>query len=276
LNLSKKILRKVLQGKLPFLSNSSISEVLTNVRILNKNLPNSYFLSKKGYCYCCEQEVEFVSFHPWLRDNFKCNNCHSIPRERALMKVINTIYPNWKELEIHESSPGLRGASSLLKSKCKNYRASQFYVDKDLGTTINGFVNIDLENQSFPDEIFDLVITQDVMEHEYNPEKSFKEIARTLKPGGAHIFTVPIINKFKETLVWATLNSDGEPNFLHKPEYHGNPINENGSPVTMHWGYDIVSKIKEFCGLNTEIVYIDNLKEGIRAEYIEVLVTRKD
>jgi len=38
------------------------------------------------------------------------------------------------------------------------------------------------------DESFDLVITQDFFEHVLRPAK---EIARTLKSGGAHIYAVP-------------------------------------------------------------------------------------
>lgn len=41
------------------------------------------------------------------------------------------------------------------------------------------------------------------MEHIYDPEKAFSDIARTLKKGGGHIYTVPIINKFMPTEVWA-------------------------------------------------------------------------
>ncbi|MEM4260463.1 MAG: hypothetical protein QXG00_04460 [Candidatus Woesearchaeota archaeon] len=43
----------------------------------------------------------------------------------------------------------------------------------------------------------------------------------------------------------------------------------------MHWGYDIVDFIKEKSGLDTIIEYIDDLNYGIRAEYIEVLVSFK-
>ena len=45
--------------------------------------------------------------------------------------------------------------------------------------------------------------------------------------------------------------------------------------VTVKWGYDIVKYIFEACGLFTHIVFIDNLEFGIRAEYIEVLITYK-
>ena len=164
------------------ISPNAVAKWLTKTSVLRKNLPHSFFLAESGYCYCCEAETDFVSFNPWLRDNFKCSNCGSIPRERALMKVVNDRFPNWKNMAIHESSPGRRGASALLKKSCGNYTASQFYPNLELGAKKDEFVNIDLENQSFEDKRFDIVITQDVMEHVYNPEKAFKEIARTLKP----------------------------------------------------------------------------------------------
>lgn len=236
---------------------------------------NYFFFSCEGYCFCCEQYVTFYSLNSWLRDYFFCDNCLSIPRERALMLTIEKFFPNWKTLKIHESSPGNRGASLKLKKYCPNYIASQYYQHKPLGSIFEGFRNEDLENQTFEDELFDIVITQDVIEHIYNPEKAFKEIARTLKKGGAHIFTVPIVNKFKKSEVWATKGTNGKPIFLKTSEYHGNPIDLLGSPVTMHWGYDICDFIKQSSGLETIIESIDNLDYGIRAEFIEVLISIK-
>jgi SAM-dependent methyltransferase len=191
------------------------------------------------------------------------------------MVTIEKYFPNWKELDIHESSPGDCSISNKLKHNCKKYVSTQFYPKEPFGTIVNGFRNEDLENQTFSNGSFDLVITQDVMEHIYEPEKAFKEIARTLKKGGAHIFTVPLINKHKKSEVWATKGVDGRPVFLKNPEYHLNPLDPNGSPVTIHWGFDIVDFIKMKSGLDTTIEYIDNLDYGIRAEYIEVLVSFK-
>jgi hypothetical protein len=62
---------------------------------------------------------------------------------------------------------------------------------------------------------------------------------------------------------------------LEPPVYHGNPISEEGSLVTVDWGYDICRHIFDACGLFTHLVYIDDLSRGIRAELIEVLVTLK-
>lgn len=245
-------------------------------KILSALLPGNFYLSVKGYCPCCDRNVKFISFNTWLRDNFFCSNCRCIPRERALMLVIDKYFQNWKELYIHESSPENRGASIKLKKNCEKYISSQYYPDKILGDTVNNNRNEDLENQTFSDESFDIVVTQDVMEHVYNPDKAFSEIARTLKKGGAHIFTVPIVNKHRPTEVWATRGENIKPVFLKNPEYHANPVNPKGSPVTMHWGFDIIDFIKDKSGLETTIEYIDDLNYGIRAEYIEVLVSRKN
>lgn len=191
------------------------------------------------------------------------------------MAAIEKHYPNWRELRIHESSPIQRGASLKLKNYCKNYLASLYYPDTEYGTIVDGFRNENLESQTFADESFDLVITQDVMEHVYHPDRVFYEIARTLATGGAHIFTVPMINKYAKTEVWATLNSDGTPNFLHSPEYHGNPVNPYGSPVTMHWGCDIIDYIYVASGLDTQIISLYDKHLGMMGEYNEVLITRK-
>ncbi|MGA1977599.1 MAG: class I SAM-dependent methyltransferase [Bacteroidales bacterium] len=236
---------------------------------------NMFWFSHKGYCPCCDKEVLFQSNNEWLRDYFFCNNCYSIPRERALMIVIEKYFPDWENLDIHESSPANRGASIKLKNKAKRYLGTQYFPGKPPGVIIGNWQNQDMENQTFRDESFDIVITQDVMEHVYNPAKVFSEIARTLKKGGAHVFTVPLINKHKKTEVWAIKGENGSPIFPKEPEYHGNPIDPKGSPVTMHWGYDIIDFIKKNSGLETTIEYIDNLDFGIRAEYIEVLISKK-
>jgi SAM-dependent methyltransferase len=260
------------------------SFIYLQIKVLRRNfiaksleliLPKGFYFSQKGYCPCCDRSVVFVSYNNWLRDYFICTNCKSIPRERALMLMIEKHYPNWKNLKIHETSPVNRGASLKLKRTCDFYSTSQYYPNEIQGIEINGFRNENLENLTFPEQSFDIIVSQDVMEHIYNPDKAFREIARTLRPGGAHIFSVPLVNKHKPSEIWASLGKNGEPIFTHKPEYHGNPIDPKGSPVTMHWGYDIVDYIKKTSHLETTIEYIDNLNYGVRAEFIEILLSKK-
>lgn len=193
------------------------------------------------------------------------------------MKVISDYYPNWRDLAIHESSPGGRGASIKLHHECKNYSASQYYPNITLGQAhpLSGYRCENIEKLTFVDDSFDLFITQDVMEHIFDPAMAFKGIARVLKPGGAHIFTVPLINKVKKSERWASRSEDGEIIYHHPVEYHGNPIDSKGALVTMHWGYDIANYINQITNMPTVIIMIDNIDLGIRAEYIDVLLSAK-
>jgi SAM-dependent methyltransferase len=232
-------------------------------------------LKNTGHCPICTKEVTFVARNAWLRDYYRCSNCGSIPRERALMLAIEMYFPNWRNLTIHESSPGERGASKRLSRECASYMPSHLFPEKELGATVGHFRCEDLEALTFADESIDLHVTQDVLEHVFRPSKVFREIARTLKPGGAHIFTVPIVNKSNPSKLRAQIADNDAISYIEPAVYHRNPLSNEGSLVTVDWGFDICQHIFESCGLFTHLVCIDDLSKGIRAEYIEVLVTLK-
>ena len=232
---------------------------------------------RKGMCDICETKVTFVSESKWFRDYLFCSGCGSIPRERALMRAIKQFFPNFTSLVIHESSPAGRGASTRLARECKHYTSSHYFPDTALGE-IDDQANVrceNLEHLTFPDATFDLLITQDVMEHVFDPEAAFREIGRVLKLGGAHIFTVPLVNKAAPTRRRARRETSGKIIHLREPEYHGNPVDPDGSLVTMDWGYDIASLITSTVGMPTILIQIDDLDSGIRAEYIDVVVSLK-
>lgn len=192
--------------------------------------------SNRGFCPICSESATFTAESEWLRDGYRCMTCDGIPRERALMSVLAAHYPNWRDLVVHESSPVQRGVSRLLQTQCRRYVASQYLPNQQSGHVIKGIRCENLEAMSFEDASIDLHITQDVFEHLFNPEKAFAEIARTLKAGGAHIFTVPLVNKGRPSVRRAALDSDGQPLFLSAPEYHANPMSSGGSLVTFDWG----------------------------------------
>lgn len=233
-------------------------------------------LSVDGFCPVCEQKTSFVARDPWLRDHFLCLACNSQPRERALFSVLTQLRPNWRDLAIHESSPGT-AASNRLADQARGYRASQYDPSIPWGSVhkTRGWRSEDLERQTFADASFDLVVTQDVMEHVFAPDLAMREIARTLKPGGLHICTVPIINKDAPSVRRAGRRADGSVEHFLEPVYHGNPMSADGALVTVDWGYDIAAVWDAASGLSTTIFTIDDIGRGIRAEYIEVLVSRK-
>jgi SAM-dependent methyltransferase len=190
------------------------------------------------------------------------------------MSVIETYVPDWRSRSIHESSPSNRGASARLIRECPGYSSSQFFQGNPLGSDVGGIRCESLEALTFADSSFDLFVTQDVLEHVFNPSKVFREIARVLKPGGMHVFTVPLVNKHKPSTLRAKIVND-EIVHLAPEQFHGNPIGDGKALVTVDWGFDICRHVFEGSRLFTTLIQIDDLSKGIRAEYIDVLVTRK-
>lgn len=58
-------------------------------------------------------------------------------------------------------------------------------------TTLDSVVCGSIENMPFPDNSFDVVIAQWVLEHVANAKKTVREVERVLKPGGAFLFLTP-------------------------------------------------------------------------------------
>lgn len=44
-----------------------------------------------GYCPVCNAPTVYYAQDPWLRDNYRCIRCKSIPRQRALMMVLHAM-----------------------------------------------------------------------------------------------------------------------------------------------------------------------------------------
>lgn len=238
---------------------------------------SSFLFQHNGFCPICEADRVFVSENKWFRDYLLCSGCLSVPRERAVMRVIAEMKPDWRNLSIHESSPSDRATSRKLREGCAAYMASQFDASLSPGQLhpIKQYRNEDLGRQTFSDESFDIVVTQDVFEHLPDPAAAIKEIARTLKPGGVHIASIPLVRKWDSSRIRARLLPTGEMEHILPPEYHGNPVDDKGSLCITDWGYDIAAFFQRESGMDTVIYHIDDINAGIRAEFIEIVVSKK-
>jgi SAM-dependent methyltransferase len=161
-----------------------------------------------------------------------------------------------------------------MRRECRNLVTSQYFLDVPRGEVRDGEYSEDLESLTFPDNSFDLVITQDVFEHILRPQRAFAEIARTLKTDGAHVFTVPYY-RGKKTVIRARATESGEIEYLLKPDYHGNPIDPEGSLVITEWGDEICNFIFAASGMTTTIFSFFDKKLGLEGEFLDVFVSRK-
>lgn len=226
-----------------------------------------------GHCPICDTGTMFRAYGTWFRDQLICINCagYSVPRERALMLMLRRLCPNWRKLRIHESSPANRGVSDLLTRQCSGYVPTQLFPDVQLGESRNGMRCENLEAMTFPNQSFDVVITQDVMEHVFYPCRAYREVWRTLKPGGLYLHTTPIYSGMAESVRAAELDDDGEVRHLMPPEYHGNPIDDAGSLVTFRFGRDLADKIAFWAPFSVEVTCFHDRQHGILGEFTEVI-----
>ncbi|WP_159013264.1 class I SAM-dependent methyltransferase [Acidisoma sp. S159] len=234
------------------------------------------FLDIQGTCPVCGPDAHFVAADSWLRDSFGCTRCHSLPRERAMISAIDMYVPNWRDLLIHESSPVWRGASVKLHDEAKGYSFSYFDPQRPLGGPhfVNGAVNQDIERMTFEDESFDMFVTQDVFEHIFRPDLAIREIERVLKPGGYYIMTVPLVNRERHSERRAELQNDSI-NYIKPAAFHGDPVNANGTLVTIDWGFDACGYLSHHSGMRCAVLVIEDLSRGIRAAYNEIVVMQK-
>ncbi len=130
------------------------------------------------------------------------------------------------------------GAIHNALKDCEHYTCSEFFEGIESGDYYEGILCVDLCNIPFDNNTFDIVVSEDVFEHLSDYQKAFNEIRRVLKPGGCHIFTVPL--------------HEGRPTESRankKDVYHENPNpfgGDKGSLVITDWGEDIGTILEEY------------------------------
>jgi SAM-dependent methyltransferase len=242
--------------------------------------------STDGWCPICEKARKFRAistkdvpeavFPNWFRDALRCNGCNSPPRERAVAHVLNKYRPGWRNLAIHECSPGGWAFSAKLQKQCPGYVATQYDPTFPFGEMHESgkWRNENLEDQTFDSNLFDIVLTQDVFEHLFHPGRAASEIARTLKPGGLCLMTLPTMHAFGVSKRRASEGPNGVVHHL-PAQYHGNPVGERKSLVTMDWSYDIGAYLTAASGMPFVVMLIDDMSMGIRDPFNTVLVGRQ-
>jgi len=225
-----------------------------------------------GVCPVCNNQTLFLDVYPnRLRESFLCIFCNSFSRHRALITVLKNIFPQYQDLHIYEPAPG-GAVSAKLKKECKHYTVSHYFPDVTPGKIEKGFRCENIEETTFNNSIYDIIITQDVFEHILHPNKAFAEIKRILKPDGVHIFTVPL--NYDKRTVFRVVEEKESMKFMEEPIYHGNPIDKKGSLVVTDWGFDLFDYIFLHSGMNTNIFSIRDKKIGLGNSILRVYVSK--
>jgi SAM-dependent methyltransferase len=232
-------------------------------------------------CPICDETKEFVSANNYetCRDGLHSPQCGlgwCVTRERAMAQVLFSIFDRdrFMNVEVHDVAPAERGLSYWLHLNAFRLTASGYFPNEKFGEMVGELRNEDLEHQTFDDQVFDVVIHLDVMEHLFNPFQALREIYRTLKPGGYCLFTTPTYDGRRESEQVAFIENNGL-RIVGEPEYHGNPQDPTGSLVTWRYGYDLPKLIQERTKFNVEVRRWQSPAQAIMGPMTEVYVLRR-
>jgi hypothetical protein len=227
----------------------------------------------KGFCPVCQGRTLFLQIGPSVRESLVCIRCRSSSRARALVYVLDQVRPDWKTFDIYESGPA-GSASRMMMDECADYIYSQYLPHMPPGSEEDGIRSENLEELTFVDHSFDLVVTQDVLEHIVHPTKAFREIERVLRSGGRHVFTVPYDATRGTSVTRALVGADGTLQLVLPPEYHYDALSPKGVLVVTDWGVDLVQQIDQVSAMVTTIHPVRDRHIGVDP-IINVFVSHK-
>jgi glycosyltransferase involved in cell wall biosynthesis/2-polyprenyl-3-methyl-5-hydroxy-6-metoxy-1,4-benzoquinol methylase/GT2 family glycosyltransferase/organic radical activating enzyme len=134
-----------------------------------------------------------------------------------------------------------------------NLYYSEYVPGVPCGSEYNGIRCEDLQELTYPNDYFDIILTSDTLEHVPDLDKAWSEIRRTLKLGGYHIFTIPVVPSQPITRQRARL-SGGRTEYLTEPAYHGREWGVEDQLVYTDFAMDVVDALNKL-GLSTEVLY---------------------
>lgn len=275
----------------------NIYKILLRLLICGKN----WRYAGKGYCYSCNKHTIFLYsykteeylnrlFSVWKlseqaqstlkqMENNLCNNCAANARMRTLAKSVVTVlglnttedFANKLKSDsnfiVYETAEyftfRFKGIRNL-----QNYVVSEYFAERPFGKVVDGIRNENLECLSFPDNFADVIMTSEVLEHVVNLDQALSEIQRVLKPGGHHIFTVPVDQNLIHTYERAK-QVNGKIEHISEPVRHGDSIRSEGILAFREFGQDTARYISR------EGIPCHEIKQPVNAMVAAIYVAKK-
>lgn len=172
--------------------------------LLHLRRPGDRSRDGHGPCTVCGAAARFVhnswilprdlrrSWPPELaaRESSFCDSCGSSRRIRLLASTLLALYgESARSVAELVREPGFR---ALAIAEINALGRMHPFLATLPQLAYSEYPQEDVTALSYADAAFDLVLTSDTMEHVPDPTAGFREIRRVLRPGGRHVFTVPV------------------------------------------------------------------------------------
>ena len=219
-----------------------------------------------GHCYPCRRSVPFsVDYRysypidglltPNWRERINCPECGLNSRMRGTLHLLETVL-----------EPARNAAILIAERVTPVYQWLAAGYDsvtgfEYLGTAIpagqvnaQGVRNESLTALTFEAGTFDYVLAFDVLEHIPDYRSALRECARVLRPGGGLALSVPFVLDSPEHLIRAKVTNTGEIEHLLPPDYHGDPLNQQGCLAFYDYGWQLLADLAD-AGFSSALLY---------------------
>jgi len=155
-----------------------------------------------GYKFPVLEEKQVIG--GGFRPNAQCPVCKATDRERLLYLYLS----RQTRLFIEKVKLLHVAPEPALCSIIKNYSNIDYLTADIISDKV--MVKMDITDIDYPDESFDVIICNHVLEHIIDDRKAMSELYRVLKPGGWGIVQVPISLSLQQTFEDASVTTSSE------------------------------------------------------------------
>lgn len=240
-----------------YLKHFSASEQRRRKKIETACQGESESITTRGFCFVCDAEVDYHtdfsfafqqsdgSMVPNWRERMVCPQCRLNNRMRASIHLFHLLCAPTSEscFYLTEQTTPL---FSWFKQNYADVAGSEFLGDSiALGAHNSaGIRNENLTELTFAEEQFDAILSFDVFEHIPEYLQALQNCLCCLKTGGSLFFSVPFDLQATQHHVRAEIDSNGKINHLLPPEYHGDPLSDDGCLCYYHFGWELLEQLR--------------------------------
>ncbi len=221
-----------------------------------------------GWCDVCCRLVRFKTYRSTFskefsfRESLVCPSCGMNARMRQVYRYLKSLGVDGAVYAYEYVTPAYKAYKGIYSSII----GSEYCGDDCVGGQIyDGIRHENAMCLSFDDNTYDLMISCDVFEHVSDYKKAFLESFRCLKTGGQLVFTVPFQHEQYETVVRAEIGEGGIV-YLLPPEYHGDPMSEEGSLCFYNYGWSLLDTIREIGFSDVYALYEYDMEAALLSE----------
>ncbi len=191
-----------------------------------------------------------------------------LPRHRSMLDLIAALH-HTADIEAARiyAAEAVTPWAGEMRARYPRFTGSEYVPGGDALPGTHPFEHQDLACLTYAADAFDVVVTQEVLEHLPDLATALAEMARVLRPGGVMLSSMPW-HYFTEATTYKARLVDGEIQFIGEPEYHDDPVDPRGVPVFQLPGWDILGMARAAGFARAEFIFHNSAIGGVHGQDI--------